>query len=72
MTEIEYRKLLIDSVRAGDYPEKDGLLELLNICSLRFEKEDIGDMLSSMYGKLRVYVLHISQARHARRKLQRF
>lgn len=35
-------------------------------------KEDIGDMLSSMYGKLRVYVLHISQARHARRKLQRF
>ena len=38
MTEIEYRKLLIDSVRAGDYPEKDGLLELLNICSLRFEK----------------------------------
>ena len=41
MTEIEYRKLLIDSVRAGDYPEKDGLLELLNICSLRFEKTNI-------------------------------
>lgn len=29
MTEIEYRKLLIDSVRAGDYSEKDGLLEEL-------------------------------------------
>ena len=41
MTEIEYRKLLIDSVRAGDYPEKDGLLELLNICSLRFEKTNV-------------------------------
>lgn len=41
MTEIEYRKLLIDSVRAGDYSEKDGLLELLNICSLRFEKTNI-------------------------------
>lgn len=41
MTEIEYRKLLIDSVRAGDYPEKDGLLELLKICSLRFEKTNI-------------------------------
>lgn len=41
MTEIEYRKLLIDSVRAGDYPEKDGLLKLLSICSLRFEKTNI-------------------------------
>ncbi|MCM1104674.1 MAG: hypothetical protein NC409_11295 [Clostridium sp.] len=38
MTEIEYRKLLMDLVRAGDYAEKDELLELLNICSLRFEK----------------------------------
>jgi len=27
---LNYRKLLIDLVRAGDYAEKDGLLELLN------------------------------------------
>lgn len=38
MTETEYRKLLIDSVRAGEYPEKDALLDLLKISSLRFEK----------------------------------
>ena len=38
MTETEYRKLLIDSVRAGEYPEKDDLLDLLKISSLRFEK----------------------------------
>ena len=41
MTEIEYRKLLIDSVRAGDYVEKDDLLELLKISSLRFEKTNV-------------------------------
>jgi hypothetical protein len=38
LTEIEYRKLIIDLVRTGDYAEKDALLELLNICSLRFER----------------------------------
>ncbi len=38
MTETEYRKLLIDSVRAGEYLEKDALLDLLKISSLRFEK----------------------------------
>lgn len=38
MTETEYRKLLIDSVRAGEYPEKDALLDLLKLSSLRFEK----------------------------------
>lgn len=38
LTEAEYRKLLIDSVRVGDYPEKDDLLALLKISSLRFEK----------------------------------
>lgn len=38
MTETEYRKLLIDSVCAGEYPEKDDLLECLKITSLRFEK----------------------------------
>jgi hypothetical protein len=38
LTETEYRKLLIDSVRAGEYLEKDALLDLLKISSLRFEK----------------------------------
>ena len=41
MTQIEYRRLLIDSVRAGDYEDKDALLELLNICSLRFERTNV-------------------------------
>lgn len=35
MTETEYRKLPIDSVRAGEYPEKDALLDLLKISSRR-------------------------------------
>ena len=39
MTETEYRKLLIDSVCAGEYPEKDALPDLLKISSLRFEKQ---------------------------------
>lgn len=38
MTETEYRKLLIDSVHVGEYPEKYTLLDLLKITSLRFEK----------------------------------
>lgn len=38
LTEADYRKLLIDLVRTGEYEEKDTLLELLKICTLRFEK----------------------------------
>lgn len=41
MTETEYRKLLIDSVCAGEYPEKDALkfekqmrLQVVNSCNL--------------------------------------
>ncbi len=38
LTETEYRKLLIETVRIGDYTEKDDLLELLKISSIIFEK----------------------------------
>ena len=38
MTELEYRKLLIDTIRADDYEDKESLLELLKIATLRFEK----------------------------------
>lgn len=41
MTETEYRKLLIDTVRAGKYAKKEELLELLKISLLRFEKTQI-------------------------------
>ena len=41
MTEAEYRKLLIDTVRAGEYSEKSALLELLKISSLRFERTNV-------------------------------
>ena len=41
MTETEYRKLLIDSVRAGEYPEKDALLDLLKISSKRLLSQKI-------------------------------
>lgn len=38
MTENEYRRLLIDTVRVGDYTDKYALLDLLKISTLRFEK----------------------------------
>lgn len=41
MTEIEYRKLLIETVRAEEYAEKDALLELLKISSLKFDYTNI-------------------------------
>ena len=41
MTEAEYRKILIEIVRAEEYAEKGDLLELLKISSLRFERTDI-------------------------------
>lgn len=41
MTESEYRKLLIDTVRAGKYAKKEELLELLKISLLRFERTQI-------------------------------
>ncbi len=55
MTENEYRRLLIDTVRVGDYTDKYALLELLKISTLRFEKtmnlQDIfGTTLKSSYG----------------------
>ncbi len=50
MTEIEYRELLIDLVRAGDYKDKKELLELLKITSIRFEKtSDYTDHLWNHY-----------------------
>lgn len=42
MTETEYRKLLIDSVRAGEYPEKDALLDLLKIS---YSQDEIGKIV---------------------------
>ena len=41
MTEAEYRKILIETVRAEEYAEKSNLFELLKISSLRFERTDI-------------------------------
>lgn len=41
MTEIEYQKLLIETVRAEEYVEKDALLELLKISSLKFDYTNI-------------------------------
>ena len=41
MTELEYRKLLIDTIRADDYEDKESLLELLKIATLRFEKTNV-------------------------------
>lgn len=38
MTENEYKKLLIETVRVGDYEDKEPLIELLKITTLRFEK----------------------------------
>lgn len=41
MTEIEYRKLMIDTIRADDYEDKEPLLELLKFSTLRFEKTNV-------------------------------
>ena len=38
MNENEYKKLLIDTIRADNYEEKDTLLDLIKISTLRFEK----------------------------------
>ena len=40
MTEEQYRKLVIDTIRVGDYAEKDALIELLKISAFRFNKTD--------------------------------
>lgn len=41
MTENEYKKLLIETVRVGDYEDKESLIELLKISTLRFEKTNV-------------------------------
>ncbi len=41
MTEEEYKKILIDMVRAENYEKKNDLLELLKISSIMFEKTNI-------------------------------
>jgi len=38
MTENEYKKLMIETIRVGDYKEKESLLELLRLVTIRFEK----------------------------------
>ncbi len=38
MDELDYKKLIIETVRIEDYEEKDALLELLKISTIRFEK----------------------------------
>lgn len=38
MTEIEYKKLLIDMISVGDYEKKEEVISLLKICSVTFEK----------------------------------
>ena len=38
MTELEYRKLLIDTIHADDYEDKESLLELLKIAALSQKK----------------------------------
>lgn len=41
LTEAEYRRILIETVRAEEYAEKGALLELLKISSLRFERTNV-------------------------------
>lgn len=38
MNEQEFKKLLIDTVRFGDFPDKDKLISLLKIAVVKFEK----------------------------------
>lgn len=38
MNEQQFKKLLIDMVSLGDYPQKDELISLLKIVSMTFEK----------------------------------
>lgn len=38
MTELEYKKLLIDMISIGDYENKEEVISLLKICSVTFEK----------------------------------
>lgn len=54
MTEVEYRKLLIDTVRAGNYDDRDSLLELLKIVTVRFEKT--GEFTRHLWNHCKEYV----------------
>lgn len=38
MQEKDFKKLLIDTVRIGDHPDKDKIVELLRLVTVRFEK----------------------------------
>lgn len=38
MQEKEFKKLLVDTIRYGNNPNKDIILELLKITQIRFEK----------------------------------
>ena len=38
MTESSFKKLLIDYIRTGNHPDKDGIIALLKVSTIRFEK----------------------------------
>ena len=49
MTELEYKKLLIDMVSMGEYEQKEDLANLLKMCNVTFEK-------TSSFAYSRVYL----------------
>ncbi len=54
MDELEYRSLLIEMVRTSDYEKKEDLLEILKMCTIRFEKT--GDFTRSKWNHYKEYI----------------
>lgn len=61
MTEEQYRKVVIDTIRVGDYAEKDALIELLKISTFRFNKTDDFTYHLWNHGKEYIYVCIIPE-----------
>lgn len=38
MNELQFKKLLIDTIKIGDEPNKEEIIDLLKLVSIRFEK----------------------------------
>ncbi|MGF7142362.1 hypothetical protein HNQ56_000780 [Anaerotaenia torta] len=58
MNEKEFKKLLLDTVRYGDHPDKEIILELLKITEVRFEKT--GEFTRNLWNHYKEFLsLHI-------------
>ena len=54
MNEQEFKKLLNDTVRFGDFPDKDKLVSLLKIAVVKFEKT--GDFTYRLWNHYKEYI----------------